>query len=234
VKALTSAGSCGNDSPKLLGELNSLIASYGAPGSASRNMALRKYLQSTKFVKSATSEAELKKFRSLIELFRKYGQQYDMDFLLMLAQGYQESQLDNNAEEPRRRHWRHANHAGHRRGAQSRRHQASRGERQRRREVHAEDDRHVLQRRRHGPAEQRSDGLCLVQRRPRQNPKPAKGSRTRGLNPNIWFGNVERVVGEKIGRETVTYVSNIYKYYVAYSLTMEELKERAAAKATGD
>ena len=35
---------------------------------------------------------------------------------------------------------------------------------------------------------------------------------TRGLNPNLWFNNVERVVGEKIGRETVTYVSNIYKY----------------------
>jgi membrane-bound lytic murein transglycosylase MltF len=87
-----------NDSPKLLAELNALILKYGAPGSASRNMALRKYLQSTKFVKSATSEAELAKFRALIELFRKYGQQYDMDFLLMLAQGYQESQLNNDAK----------------------------------------------------------------------------------------------------------------------------------------
>jgi hypothetical protein len=66
-----------NGSPKLLAELNPLVAKYGA-GSAARNMALRKYLQSTKFVKSATSEAELAKFRSLIELFRKYGQQYDM------------------------------------------------------------------------------------------------------------------------------------------------------------
>jgi membrane-bound lytic murein transglycosylase MltF len=52
----------------------------------------------------------------------------------------------------------------------------------------------------------------------------------RGLNPNIWFGNVERVVAEKIARETVNYVSNIYKYYVAYSLTMEELNEKEAAK----
>ena len=40
----------------------------------------------------------------------------------------------------------------------------------------------------------------------------------RGLNPNVWFGNVERVASERIGRETVTYVSNIYKYYVAYRL----------------
>ena len=53
----------------------------------------------------------------------------------------------------------------------------------------------------------------------------------RGLDPNIWFNNVERVVAEKIGRETVTYVSNIYKYYVAYTLTMEEIQEKAKAKA---
>jgi membrane-bound lytic murein transglycosylase MltF len=53
----------------------------------------------------------------------------------------------------------------------------------------------------------------------------------RGLNPNIWFNNVERVVAEKIGRETTTYVSNIYKYYIAYSLTMEELQEKEKLKA---
>ena len=48
----------------------------------------------------------------------------------------------------------------------------------------------------------------------------------RGFDPNIWFNNVERVVAERIGRETVTYVSNIYKYYVAYSLAIEEIKAR--------
>jgi membrane-bound lytic murein transglycosylase MltF len=53
----------------------------------------------------------------------------------------------------------------------------------------------------------------------------------RGLDPNIWFNNVERVVAEKIGRETVTYVSNIYKYYIAYTLTMEEIQEKAKVKA---
>ena len=53
----------------------------------------------------------------------------------------------------------------------------------------------------------------------------------RGLNPNIWFGNVERIASERIGRETVTYVSNIYKYYVAYRLISEENIRREAAKA---
>jgi membrane-bound lytic murein transglycosylase MltF len=51
----------------------------------------------------------------------------------------------------------------------------------------------------------------------------------RGLNPNIWFNNVEYVAAEKIGRETVTYVSNIYKYYIAYQLIMESQLARKAA-----
>jgi membrane-bound lytic murein transglycosylase MltF len=52
----------------------------------------------------------------------------------------------------------------------------------------------------------------------------------RGLNPNVWFGNVERVVSERIGRETVQYVSNIYKYYVAYRLVQDRDDARARAK----
>ena len=53
----------------------------------------------------------------------------------------------------------------------------------------------------------------------------------RGLNPNVWFGNVERVASERIGRETVTYVSNIYKYYITYRLLSTQQERRAAAKA---
>jgi membrane-bound lytic murein transglycosylase MltF len=52
----------------------------------------------------------------------------------------------------------------------------------------------------------------------------------RGLDPNVWFGNVERIASERIGRETVTYVSNIYKYYVAYKLIASENERRKAAK----
>jgi membrane-bound lytic murein transglycosylase MltF len=52
----------------------------------------------------------------------------------------------------------------------------------------------------------------------------------RGLDPNIWFGNVEQIASERIGRETVTYVSNIYKYYIAYKLVVEDSQRRAAAK----
>ena len=56
-------------------------------------------------------------------------------------------------------------------------------------------------------------------------------TKKRGLDPNVWFGNVERVASERIGRETVTYVSNIYKYYITYRLLTEQLERRDAAKA---
>jgi membrane-bound lytic murein transglycosylase MltF len=52
----------------------------------------------------------------------------------------------------------------------------------------------------------------------------------RGLDQNVWFGNVEYLAAEKIGAETVTYVSNIYKYYIAYRLIMEARDEREQAK----
>jgi membrane-bound lytic murein transglycosylase MltF len=57
-----------------------------------------------------------------------------------------------------------------------------------------------------------------------------KETAQRGLNPNVWFGNVERVVSERVGRETVQYVSNIYKYYVAYKLVLDREAERQKAK----
>ena len=51
-----------------------------------------------------------------------------------------------------------------------------------------------------------------------------------GLNPNKWFNNVELIAAKRIGRETVTYVSNIYKYYVAYTLMQQQEQDRAAVK----
>jgi membrane-bound lytic murein transglycosylase MltF len=68
------------------------------------------------------------------------------------------------------------------------------------------------------------------------NAGPAKVSRLRkeaarsGLNPNVWFNHVERVAALRIGRETVQYVSNIFKYYVAYRLLEDERQERERAK----
>jgi len=53
----------------------------------------------------------------------------------------------------------------------------------------------------------------------------------RGFDPNLWFENVEEIASERIGRDTVNYVSNIYKYYIAYRLVSEEAQRRAAERA---
>lgn len=54
-----------------------------------------------------------------------------------------------------------------------------------------------------------------------------------GLDPNVWFGNVENSAASIAGRETVQYVGNIYKYYVAYTMLAERLQENADAFNTG-
>jgi len=48
-----------------------------------------------------------------------------------------------------------------------------------------------------------------------------------GLDPNVWFDNVELSVARVIGRETVQYVGNIYKLYLALRMVEERRGERA-------
>ncbi|HXZ44232.1 MAG TPA: lytic transglycosylase F, partial [archaeon] len=87
------------NSPQLKAELNAMLARY-PEGSARRNILLQKYLKHTKWAKEATSEEELAKFEQVIAFFRQYGDRYDMDYLLMMAQGYRESQLNQEARSP--------------------------------------------------------------------------------------------------------------------------------------
>ena len=84
-------------SPKLIATLNPIVEA-NAEGTLFGNLLLRKYLQDTKIVKSATSDAQIRRFNELVTLFRKYGDKYSMDYLLMIAQGYQESQLDQSVK----------------------------------------------------------------------------------------------------------------------------------------
>jgi membrane-bound lytic murein transglycosylase MltF len=60
--------------------------------------------------------------------------------------------------------------------------------------------------------------------------KARKEAEKRALDPDRWFNHVEVIVAEKIGREPTTYVRNIYKYYVAYTLMLQAHEERKAAR----
>src|SRR5262249_14116547 len=83
------------NSPRLMAELNSFLARY-PEGSLKRNVLLQKYLKNAKYAKAATSQAEVAKFQQVVKFLRKYSGQYSLDYLLMGAQAYQESQLDQN------------------------------------------------------------------------------------------------------------------------------------------
>jgi len=85
------------DNPRMKAAGDDWIRKNGL-GTAFGNVLNKRYLQNTGYAAAATSEAERRKFRELVSLFRKYSGQYDLDFLLMAAQGYQESRLDQGAK----------------------------------------------------------------------------------------------------------------------------------------
>ena len=85
------------NSPQLKAALDAFLKTH-RQGTTFGNTLLKRYLGSTKFVENARSPEEIKKFQTVVELFRKYAGKYDVDFLLMMAQGYQESRLDQKVK----------------------------------------------------------------------------------------------------------------------------------------
>ena len=198
------------NNPKLRQAVNDFVKVYG-PKSMFGNTIDRRYLQSTKYASNATSADERKRFQTIVGMFRKYGQQYDMDFLLMAAQGFQESRLDQNARsrvgaigvmqimpatgtelgvgditkmEPNI-------HAGVKYMRQL---------------IDREFKDETID-----PVNRGLLAFAAYNAGPGRLRALRKETKKRGLDPNKWFGNVEQVASERIGRETVTYVSNIYK-----------------------
>ncbi len=167
----------------------------------------------------------------MIELFRKYGKQYDVDYLLMAAQGYQESTLDHSVRSP-------VGAIGVMQVMPPTGKELKVGDiRQLEPNIHAgvKYMRFMIDRYyKDEPMDNLNKALMTFASynagpgRVRQLRREAE---QRGLDPNVWFGNVERIASERIGRETVTYVSNIYKYYITYTLLDEQQKRRDAAKA---
>ena len=217
------------NSPQLLAALNDFIRRNGI-GSTFGNMLQKRYLESTKFVKDATSEAERKKLLATADLFRKYSDQYGIDYLLMAAQGYQESGLDQSVKSP-------VGAIGVMQLMPATGAELKVGDvRQIEPNIHAGvkyirfliDEYYKDE-----PMDSLNKGLfafASYNAGPGRIRQLRREAAQRGLDPNVWFGNVEQIASERIGRETVTYVSNIYKYYVAYKLVMAERARRETAK----
>jgi membrane-bound lytic murein transglycosylase MltF len=218
-------------SPQLSNALNAFMGNYGL-GSSFGNQIERKYLVNTQYLKSAASEAERRKFLTLVQFFRKYSEQYNLDYLLMAAQGYQESQLNQNAKSQ-------VGAIGVMQVMPATGKELNVGDiTQTEPNIHAgvkymrvTEDTFF----KNEPMDELNKGLftfASYNAGPGRVRQLRREAEKQGLNPNVWFGNVEQIASERIGRETVTYVANIYKYYVAYRLVSEEAERRAATKAT--
>jgi len=192
-----------------------------AKKNASYEYRLAQTMRRVKQIKDPTRSADWKRFEEMQALFRRYGRQYHFDPLMLIAQGYQESQLNQSAKSK----------------------VGAIGVMQVMPETGAElkvGDIRVTEANIHAGAKYLDqlmtkyfpDARFSDENRPlfafaSYNAGPGNISRMRReaakrkLDPDQWLNNVEIVVAEKIGAETTTYVRNIYKYYVAYKLTLE-------------
>ncbi|HXO85372.1 MAG TPA: transporter substrate-binding domain-containing protein [Gemmatimonadales bacterium] len=216
--------------PHLLAALNTFMGKYGL-GTAFGNRVNRDYLVNATYAKSATSVQERKSFMAVVALFRKYGTRYKIDFLLMAAQGYQESRLHQWARSP-------VGAIGIMQIMPETGKLLKVGDiTQLEPNIHAGVKFMSDLRNRNfanEPMDDLNKGLfsfAAYNAGPNRVRQLRLEAEQRGLNPNVWFGNVEQIASERIGRETVTYVANIFKYYVAYRLVLEETERRNAAKA---
>ena len=190
------------------------------------------YHKRVKQISNNTGNAEMERFEDTIELFQKYGSRYGFDWLMLTAQGYQESRLRQEARS-------HVGAIGVMQIMPATGKGLGVGDiHQIEPNIHAGAkymDQLVT---RYFPDAKFSDvnrtlfGFASYNAGPGNISRMRREAAARGLDPDKWFNNVEVVVAEKIGMETTTYVRNIYKYYVSYKLALEaEETHRKAREA---
>ncbi len=222
------------DNPKLLAMLNEAIARIGGNTERMSDQAAI-YLRKLKQIHGATGGADVKRFELLRSLFIKYGGTYDFDDLLMQAQSYQESRLRQEARS-------HVGAIGLMQlmpatGASMKVgdiHQAEANVHAGAKYMRQLVDRYFPDA--HFDRQNRTlFAFAAYNAGPGAIRRMRKLAVKEGLDPDIWFNNVERVTAANIGQEPVRYVRNIYKYYVAYSLLeqQKEAVEKARKAASG-
>jgi len=218
-------------SPQLKAFLDSVVtAATSGPLEKQREQILTRYLKRLTYVKNAAEDAERRKFLSVVDLFRKYGDRYDVDWLLMAAQGYQESKLDQQARS-------HVGAIGVMQVMPATGKELNVGDvEQLDPNIHAgvKYMRYMIDRYYENEPMTKLDKAFFTfasyNAGPRRVAQLRKEAAKRGYDPNVWFHSVEYVAEERIGHETVTYVSNIFKYYVAYRLIGDALEQRRGVR----
>lgn len=187
-------------------------------GSLIGNIVVNKYLNNSGYLKRANSRESVDRFLELRGLFSKYGEQYNFDWLLLAAVGFQESQLDNSTRSP-------AGAVGIMQIKPSTAADSNvgiddvYGEEN---NIHAGTKYLYFIRNRYFSDPDIDPLNSLLFSLAAYNMGPARMNRIRdkaadiGVDPNVWFGQVELLAAREVGRETVQYVSNIYNYYTSF------------------
>ena len=218
-------------SPQLMKVLNRFVKSH-KQGTLMGNILIQRYLENTKWVRNVMAPEEIKRFDRTIKYFRKYSGEYGFDWLMITALSYQESRLNQKLRSP----------AGAIGVMQILPSTAASPPVEIKnitvldRNIHAGVKylRYIYDN--YFKDDKKMDQLDKVLFTfASYNAGPARVSQLRkravkmGLDPNIWFRNVEQAAARVIGRETVQYVANIYKYYIAYRMIMHQRAEREEA-----
>lgn len=224
------------NSPQLKKEISDFVKRH-KKGTLFGNIMFKRYFQNTKWARNCLTDEDIKRFKAAVGFFKKYGQKYGFDWLKIAAIAYQESRIDQSKRSP----------AG------------AVGVMQILPDTAAGDPVNItnieeMENNIHAGVKylrwiyenyfknEKMDRLNkFLFTLASYNAGPARVKRLRreaskmGLDPNIWFRNVEVVAAKRIGRETVQYVSNIYKYYVAYRIITEQrTKKGITIKAISD
>jgi membrane-bound lytic murein transglycosylase MltF len=213
--------------PKLKAVVNEFVKGH-KEGTMLGNILFKRYLQNTKYVKNALSEKELKKHRSMVQLFKKYAGEYGFNYLMIGALAYQESGLDQSKRSP-------SGAVGVMQVLPTTAKDPNinipdiekLGN-----NIHAGTKylRFIVDR--YYKDEPMDEVNKMLFAFASYNAGPAKINELRkkasnmGLDPNVWFNNVEVAASKSIGRETVQYVSNIYKYYIAYQMIRMQAEKK--------
>jgi membrane-bound lytic murein transglycosylase MltF len=217
------------NSPKLKAALDEFVKTH-KQGTTFGNGVIARYALSNKMLKNAIAPAELKKFQEAAAFFQKYGTEYKVDYLLMMAEGYEESTLNQEAKSS-------VGAIGIMQLMPATGAQMNVGD------VHEEEanihagvkyirfmvDKYFA----NEPMDETNKLLfafAAYNAGPGRIHSLREEAAKKELNPNVWIDNVEIVAANRIGMETVTYVANIYKYYIAYKLVAEQEEERKKAK----
>ncbi|GJL80428.1 MAG: peptidoglycan lytic exotransglycosylase [marine bacterium B5-7] len=218
------------NSPELEKVVNEFVAA-NKKGTMIGNVLFKRYMKENKWVRNATDKDELARYQSMVKYFKHYANEYDFDWLMLAALGYQESRLDQSTRSS-------AGAIGVMQLLQSTASDPNVGIPEidvLENNIHAGTKYLRFLRDRYFADSGADDVNKTLLTFASYNAGPAKITKLRkeaaerGLDPDVWFGNVEYVVAERVGRETVQYVGNIFKYYIAYKLISERNQEHLEA-----